>query len=64
MKKSTAWFHELPLFAGAPDAWESLDEPTRRELLEHLARLLLAHPNAGARGPVPSQNPRTGGNTP
>ena len=31
----------FPLFVGEPDVWESLDESTKEQVLDHLAVLLL-----------------------
>jgi hypothetical protein len=57
MKRSTAWDHDLPLFADPPDVWETLDEATRQQVLERLARLLLAHGKAVAGRSIPSLHP-------
>jgi len=32
---------DCPLFVGEPDVWESLGEPAKEQVLDHLAVLLL-----------------------
>ena len=34
---------DFPLFGGDPDVWESLGEPAKQQVLDHLAVLLLRH---------------------
>jgi len=43
MNRPRSSFDGLPLFAGEPDIWKSLDEPTRESVLDYLAVLLLRH---------------------
>jgi hypothetical protein len=54
MNRSTALSHELPLFPDTPDIWEGLDDVTRQQVLEHLARLLLGHGDTTHRPSIPS----------
>jgi hypothetical protein len=69
MKDFKAVCHELPLFAGSawsdPSCvWDTLDEVTRREVLERVAALLLAHVKADATGAVSAPDLEPGVNTP
>ena len=43
MNRSRSSFDGLPLFAGEPDIWKSLDEPIKEQVLNALAMLLLRH---------------------
>lgn len=52
MNRFTAFSHELPLFPDSPDIWEDLDEVTRQQVVEQLARLLLRHEDTSACTPI------------
>ena len=43
MNRPRSSFDSFPLFAGEPDIWKSLDEPTKEQVLDYLAVLLLRH---------------------
>jgi hypothetical protein len=69
MKRPRPLSHKFPLFAGALAAepshvWETLDDATRRQVVERAASLLLAHAKADARRCVSSSNPSNEVNTP
>ena len=57
MSRPRSSFDGFPLFAGEPDIWKSLDEPTREQVLDSLAVLLFRHlertvPDAPTKSPV------------
>ena len=57
MSRPRSSFDGFPLFAGEPDIWKSLDEPTKEQVLDSLAVLLLRHlewtaPYAPTKSPV------------
>jgi hypothetical protein len=43
MSRSCLSCEYLPLFAGEPDIWKSLDETVKEQVLDALATLLLRH---------------------
>ena len=63
MKRSKPLYHELALF-GDPSSvapahvWETLDDAVRQQVIERVARLLLAHAKADARRSTSSSQPQ------
>ncbi len=58
MRQPRSASDDFPLFRGEPDVWKSLDEPTKEQVLDHLAVLLLRdlqHTAAYAQKKSPSQ---------
>ncbi len=60
MSRPRSSFDGFPLFAGEPDIWKSLDEPTKEQVLDYLAVLLLRHleqtaVHAQKKGPSPKE---------